>query len=155
LRRGGNRQASAAPQTPSAEAISHHRDAIADHDLIGDLQTAALVTTDGSIDWFCVPHFDSPSVFGALLDDERGGHFRIHQASVGSTSKQMYFPDTAVLVTRFLTEEGLGQVIAPMSRVRRCVSARGRAQPPGGADVSPGTPAPPRSSAVGMGCPAR
>jgi GH15 family glucan-1,4-alpha-glucosidase len=85
--------------------------AIADHGLIGDLQTAALVTTDGSIDWFCCPRFDSPSVFGALLDDERGGHFRIRPADVAYTSKQMYLPDTAILVTRFYTEAGMGQVV--------------------------------------------
>ncbi|SFL15179.1 glycoside hydrolase family 15 protein [Geodermatophilus ruber] len=85
--------------------------AIAEHGLIGDLQTAALVTTDGSVDWFCCPRFDSPSVFGALLDDDHGGHFRIRPAGGGYTSKQMYFPDTAVLVTRFLTEAGVGQVV--------------------------------------------
>ncbi|NYJ07543.1 glycoside hydrolase family 15 protein [Petropleomorpha daqingensis] len=85
--------------------------AIAEHGLIGDLQTAALVTTDGSIDWFCCPRFDSPSVFGALLDDERGGRFRIRPADPGYTAKQMYLPDTAVLVTRFFTEDGMGQVV--------------------------------------------
>jgi GH15 family glucan-1,4-alpha-glucosidase len=85
--------------------------AIADHALIGDLQTAALVTTDGSIDWLCLPRFDSPSVFGALLDDEHGGHFRVHPAGTDYTTKQMYFPDTAVLVTRFFTETGVGQVV--------------------------------------------
>jgi GH15 family glucan-1,4-alpha-glucosidase len=85
--------------------------AIADHGLIGDLQTAALVTTDGSIDWFCCPRFDAPSVFGALLDDERGGHFRIRPAEIDYTTQQMYFPDSAVLVTRFFTEDGLGQVV--------------------------------------------
>jgi GH15 family glucan-1,4-alpha-glucosidase len=85
--------------------------AIADHGLIGDLQTAALVTTDGSIDWFCCPRFDSPSVFGALLDDERGGHFRIRPAGTEYTTKQAYFPETAVLVTRFFTADGLGQVV--------------------------------------------
>jgi GH15 family glucan-1,4-alpha-glucosidase len=85
--------------------------AIAEHGLIGDLQTAALVTTDGSIDWFCFPRFDSPSVFGALLDDERGGHFWIRPSGTAYTSKQMYLPDTAVLVTRFFTEDGLGQVV--------------------------------------------
>jgi GH15 family glucan-1,4-alpha-glucosidase len=85
--------------------------AIADHGLIGDLQTSALVTTDGSIDWFCSPRFDSPSIFGALLDDERGGRFRIRPSEAGYTAKQMYFPDTAILVTRFYTETGMGQVV--------------------------------------------
>src|SRR3954454_8627229 len=69
--------------------------AIAEHGIIGDLQTAALITTDGSVDWFCCPRFDSPSVFGALLDDERGGRFRIRPSGVDFASKQMYFPDTA------------------------------------------------------------
>src|SRR5919112_4674790 len=85
--------------------------AIAEHGIIGDLQTAALITTDASVDWFCCPRFDSPSVFGALLDDERGGHFRIRPADVAYTSKQMYLPDTAVLVTRFFSDAGLGQVV--------------------------------------------
>jgi GH15 family glucan-1,4-alpha-glucosidase len=85
--------------------------AIAEHGVIGDLQTAALVTTDGSIDWFCFPRFDSPSVFGALLDDERGGRFRIRPAGADYSAKQMYFPDTAVLVTRFFTENGVGEVV--------------------------------------------
>ncbi|WP_029432184.1 glycoside hydrolase family 15 protein [Blastococcus sp. URHD0036] len=85
--------------------------AIAEHGIIGDLQTAALVTTDGSVDWFCWPRFDSPSVFGALLDDDRGGHFRIRPAGIDYTSKQMYLPDTAVLVTRFFTADGMGQVM--------------------------------------------
>ena len=101
----------------AAETVGHmtqtvrQETAIAEHGIIGDLQTAALVTTDGSIDWFCCPRFDSPSVFGALLDDERGGHFRIRPAGVAYTSEQMYLPDTAVLVTRFFTEGGLGQVV--------------------------------------------
>jgi GH15 family glucan-1,4-alpha-glucosidase len=84
--------------------------AISDHGLIGDLQTAALVSTDGSVDWFCCPRFDSPSVFGALLDDEKGGHFRIRPHHPYD-SRQMYFPDTAVLITRFITEAGMGEVL--------------------------------------------
>ncbi|GAA1319209.1 glycoside hydrolase family 15 protein [Pseudonocardia xinjiangensis] len=84
--------------------------AIADHGLIGDLQTAALVSTDGSVDWFCCPRFDSPSVFGALLDDEKGGHFRIRPRA-DYDSRQLYFPDTAILITRFTTAAGMGEVV--------------------------------------------
>jgi GH15 family glucan-1,4-alpha-glucosidase len=84
---------------------------IADHGLIGDMQTSALVSTDGCVDWFCSPRFDSPSIFGALLDAERGGHFRIRPTAGVVTSKQLYFPETAVLITRFLTEAGVGEVI--------------------------------------------
>ena len=83
---------------------------IAEHGLIGDLQTAALVTTDGSVDWMCLPRFDSPSVFGSLLDKDSGGEFRISPATGDYTSKQLYIPDTAVLITRFLTEAGVGEI---------------------------------------------
>jgi GH15 family glucan-1,4-alpha-glucosidase len=83
---------------------------IAEHGLIGDLQTAALVTTDGSVDWMCLPRFDSPSLFGSLLDKDSGGEFRISPATGDYTSKQLYIPDTAVLITRFLTEDGVGEI---------------------------------------------
>jgi GH15 family glucan-1,4-alpha-glucosidase len=89
----------------------HDYPPIEDHGLIGDLQTAALVTKDGSIDWFCTPRFDSPSVFGGLLDHERGGHFRVSPTTSSYTSRQMYFPDSAILITRFMTEEGVGEVV--------------------------------------------
>jgi GH15 family glucan-1,4-alpha-glucosidase len=85
--------------------------AIADHGLIGDLQTAALVATDGSIDWFCAPRFDSPSIFGALLDHRNGGHLRLWPVVDHYISKQLYFPDTAVLITRFMTAGGVGEVV--------------------------------------------
>jgi GH15 family glucan-1,4-alpha-glucosidase len=83
---------------------------IAEHGVIGDLHTAALVGTDGTIDWYCCPHFDSPSVFGAILDRRRGGYYRIAPATEGWTPKQLYFPDTNVLITRFLTQAGVGEV---------------------------------------------
>jgi GH15 family glucan-1,4-alpha-glucosidase len=84
---------------------------IAEHGLIGDLQTAALVTTDGSVDWFCCPRFDSPSVFGSLLHAEGGGRFRIAAEGDDVVVRQLYFPDTAILVTRFMTPEGVGEVL--------------------------------------------
>src|SRR5262252_31768 len=83
---------------------------ISDHGLIGDLQTAALVTTDGCVDWFCSPRFDSPSIFASLLDADKGGYFRIAPDTSNYVSRQLYLPDTAMLVTRFLTEAGVGEV---------------------------------------------
>jgi GH15 family glucan-1,4-alpha-glucosidase len=85
--------------------------AIEDHGLIGDLQTAALVATDGTIDWFCCPRFDSPSVFASLLDDEKGGRFSIGSTTPGTVTKQMYLPDTAILVTRYLSDRGVAEVL--------------------------------------------
>src|SRR5919199_2074204 len=84
---------------------------IAEHGIIGDLQSIALVGTEGTIDWYCPERLDAPSVFGSLLDAERGGYYRIAPATDGWTSKQLYFPDTNVLITRFLTAEGVGEVI--------------------------------------------
>jgi GH15 family glucan-1,4-alpha-glucosidase len=84
---------------------------ISDHGLIGDLQTVALVTTDGTIDFFCCPRFDSPSVFASLLDADKGGYFSIKPACENYVTRQLYFPDTAMLITRFLTPDGVGEVL--------------------------------------------
>ena len=83
---------------------------IEDHGVIGDLHTAALVSTEGDIEWLCLPRFDSPSVFAALLDDERGGRFSVRCAGATRT-KQMYLPDSNILVTRFLGESSVGEVV--------------------------------------------
>jgi GH15 family glucan-1,4-alpha-glucosidase len=91
---------------------------IADHGLIGDFQTAALVARDGTIDWFCAPRFDSPSVFAALLDAEKGGRCRIAPIGTGFETRQIYLPDTANLVTRFMTPDGVGEVIDFMPLVQ-------------------------------------
>jgi GH15 family glucan-1,4-alpha-glucosidase len=79
--------------------------------MIGDLTTVALVGKNGSIDWCCLPDFDSPSVFGALLDAEKGGSFRLAPVEgVRLETKQMYFPETNILITRFLTHDGTGEI---------------------------------------------
>src|SRR3712207_9361604 len=67
--------------------------------IIGDLHTAALVGTDGTIDWLCLPTFDSPSVFCSILDDEKGGHFSLRPVNYTRT-QQLYLPDTNVLLDR-------------------------------------------------------
>jgi GH15 family glucan-1,4-alpha-glucosidase len=110
---------------------------IAEHGIIGDLHTVALVGSDGTIDWYCCPTFDSPSVFAAILDKERGGYYRITPASEDWTPRQLYFPDTNVLITRFLSPEGVGEMqgFMPIARggeerhrhrlIRRVVCVRG------------------------------
>jgi GH15 family glucan-1,4-alpha-glucosidase len=83
---------------------------IENYGVIGNLHTVALVGIDGSIDWCCLPHFDSPSIFGALLDARKGGHFKIH-ATAESTHKQVYLPESNILLTRFLNNDGVGEVM--------------------------------------------
>src|SRR5215210_8897874 len=83
---------------------------IEDHGIIGNLYTAALVGKDGSIDWLCLPAFDSPSVFCSILDDEKGGHFSLRPVEY-IQSQQLYLPDTNVLLTRFLSSEGMAEVL--------------------------------------------
>ena len=78
---------------------------IGSHGLIGDMSSAALVATDGTIDWCCMPRFDSPSVFAALLDSKSGGRFQIAPAGP-SSSTQEYLPDTNILQTSFTTATG-------------------------------------------------
>jgi len=83
---------------------------IEDHGIIGDLHTAALVGVDGTIDWLCLPRFDAPSIFASILDNEKGGHFRLTSLSY-TRSQQLYLPDTNVLLTRFLSPEGVAEVL--------------------------------------------
>ncbi|MEU8265730.1 glycoside hydrolase family 15 protein [Sphaerisporangium sp. NPDC049002] len=109
---------------------------IADHGLIGDLRTVALVGTNGTIDWYCCPRFDAPSVFASILDADRGGSFEL-AADVPARTKQFYFPDTNVLITRFFAADGVAEIqdfmpIADDSRevdrhrlIRRVVCVRG------------------------------
>ncbi|MEH1058349.1 glycoside hydrolase family 15 protein [Micromonospora sp. CPCC 206171] len=85
--------------------------AVEAHGLIGDLQTAALVAMDGTLDWFCAPRFDSPSLFGGLLDRQKGGHFQVSPEGVDYVSKQLYLPGTPILITRFLSADGVGELV--------------------------------------------
>ncbi|MFG2138386.1 glycoside hydrolase family 15 protein [Streptomyces sp. NPDC048650] len=110
---------------------------IADHGLIGDLRTASLVGTDGRINWFCAPRFDSPSIFGALLDAENGGCWHLGPVDGVARHQQYYLPDTNILITRMLTGSGIVEIqdFMPVVRendrhhrqrlVRRVISVRG------------------------------
>src|SRR5262245_61259973 len=107
---------------------------IGEYGVIGDLYTVALVSMDGSIDFLCLPHFDSPSVFAALVDAERGGRFAVAPLLDAAARKQLYLPDTNVLLTRFLDADGVAEVSDFMpveaagrahSVVRRAKTVRG------------------------------
>jgi GH15 family glucan-1,4-alpha-glucosidase len=109
---------------------------IENYGVIGNLRTAALVGMDGSIDWLCLPHFDSSSVFAAILDDAKGGRFRIAPTYDPLRHKQFYWPDTNILITRFLHADGVGEVedympvggagTVPDELIRRVRVVRGR-----------------------------
>jgi GH15 family glucan-1,4-alpha-glucosidase len=83
---------------------------IENYGIIGNMRTVALVGMNGSIDWYCYPHFDSPSIFGALLDDQKGGQFQISPVGADVRYKQFYWPSTNILVTRFLLAEGIAEL---------------------------------------------
>ncbi|HEY0151235.1 MAG TPA: glycoside hydrolase family 15 protein [Longimicrobium sp.] len=98
---------------------------IEDHGIIGDLNTVALVGLDGTIGFMCAPRFDSPTVFASLLDAEKGGAFTIAPALEGARSRQLYLPDTNVLLTRFMAPAGVAEITDFMplgdAEVRRVV----------------------------------
>jgi GH15 family glucan-1,4-alpha-glucosidase len=109
---------------------------IGDYGIVGNMRTAALVGKNGSIDWICFPRFDSPSIFGAILDDSKGGRFMIAPAVADVRSEQYYLPDTNVLLTRFVSPDGAVEItdFMPLSSstsdeecrlVRRVTATRG------------------------------
>src|SRR5690554_4461934 len=108
---------------------------IENYGIIGDLNTVALVGLNGSIDFMCFPNFDSPSVFASILDKEQGGFFQIMPVFGEMNNRQLYLPDTNVLLTRFLSSEGVGELTDFMPAeelyeshilIRRLTNVRGR-----------------------------
>jgi len=115
---------------------------IENYGIIGNMRTVALVGMNGSIDWYCYPHFDSPSIFGAILDDDKGGRFQICPVGDQVRNKQFYWPSTNILVTRFLLPDGIAELedfipvglradspwIGHLCRRMRCVKGTVRAR---------------------------
>ena len=105
--------------------------AIEDHGVIGDLHTVALVCRDGTIDFMCAPRFDAPPVFASLLDRDRGGRFELAPELEGARLRQIYLPDTNVLLTRFLSPAGVAEIsdFMPVGETgrMRCVVRRAKA----------------------------
>ena len=83
---------------------------IENHGVVGNLRTAALIGLDGAVNFLCWPRFDSPSIFASLLDDERGGAFELAAVLDGARHRQLYLPDTNILLTRFLSSDGVAEI---------------------------------------------
>src|SRR5437762_2410509 len=107
---GQGLQANQLPFRPRRGTETMPYQPIENYGIIGNMRTVALVGMNGSNDWYCYPHFDSPSIFGAILDDKKGGRFQIFAGSDGVRYKQFYWPSTNVLVTRFLLADGIAEL---------------------------------------------
>ena len=83
---------------------------IENYGVIGNMRSIALVAMNGSIDFLCYPEFDSPTIFAALLDEDQGGRFQIEPCLTNARIRQLYLPDTNILLTRFLAEEGVAEL---------------------------------------------
>jgi GH15 family glucan-1,4-alpha-glucosidase len=92
-------------------AVNNKYEPIQNYGIIGNLHTVALVSLKGSIDFMSFPRFDSPTIFAMLLDAGKGGNFSIQPAHDDTTYKQLYFPDTTILITRFFSNEGIAELI--------------------------------------------
>src|ERR1044072_1751625 len=106
-------QSRANPDPDPSSRSQHLRDAhppIEDHGIIGDLHTVALVALDGAIDFMCAPRFEPPRFFAALLDRSKGGVFELAPELEGARHKQLYFPETNILLTRFLSPHGVAEI---------------------------------------------
>ena len=118
----------------SIHSIESHYKPIADYGVIGDLRTVALVGKDGSIDFMCFPGFDSPTIFAALLDHKKGGSFKLAPVMRGRMTKQLYLPESNILLSRFLSNDGVAEISDfmpitdlghPHAIVRRAKAVRG------------------------------
>ncbi|HEY9001269.1 MAG TPA: glycoside hydrolase family 15 protein [Mucilaginibacter sp.] len=109
------------PLRKSGNGIADNYLPIENYGVIGDLNTVALVGINGSIDFMCFPDFDSPSLFASLLDRSKGGYYSICPKSGNFKSKQLYLPETNILLTRFLSEDGVGELtdLMPVQELNR------------------------------------
>jgi GH15 family glucan-1,4-alpha-glucosidase len=107
---------------------------IENHGIVGDLYSVALIGMDGSVDFMCFPHFDSPTIFARLLDADKGGSFQLAPIMDGAGQRQLYLPDTNILLTRFLSKAGVAEIsdFMPIEKekpfhnlVRRAKTVRG------------------------------